>query len=100
MLTIVGPRTFYTGENSLHHDESCGENVLKCQEQMIAYKQSVTEIAVLLFLTLSMFCGVVILVSGPLHRHDIFPAVLNAFTQFTIDCDPGTCPHGGTANRK
>jgi hypothetical protein len=46
-----------------------------------------------------MFCGVMLL-SGPLRRHDTFPAVLNAFTQFAIDCRPGTRPRGGTASRK
>ncbi|KAG8278339.1 hypothetical protein J6590_023785 [Homalodisca vitripennis] len=49
VLTIDGPRTFYMGEISVHHEESGGENVLKCQEQVIASEQSVLEIAVLLF---------------------------------------------------
>lgn len=47
-LTIARPRKFYTGENPVHNDESDVENVLKCQEQMTALDQSVSEITVLL----------------------------------------------------
>lgn len=51
-------------------------------------------------LTRSMFCGVVTLLAGPLRTDDTFPAVLNAFTQFTTDWRPGTRPRGRPANLK
>ena len=48
VLTIVELCTFCTRDNSVLYEESGGENVWKCEEQVIASEQSVSEIAVLL----------------------------------------------------